>query len=152
MCKILCLWVALSVYCFVFWGFHCFKSVYKVYSPPTVAFYRLKGIHIYTYLDICMVQGTSHHKILYDVQFTVSLIQNLGFTLNLSRSDLLHSHSIVILSCHLISSLMTAFLNSGKIMLTNYFLSLAYLSLTSAREILRALRYIIFARLCKRKI
>uniref|UniRef100_A0ABM5FXC1 ribonuclease H n=1 Tax=Pogona vitticeps TaxID=103695 RepID=A0ABM5FXC1_9SAUR len=55
---------------------------------PVAAYLRLKGIHIYPYIDDWLLVSRSRRQALKDTRFVLQLLPRLGLTINLKKSHL----------------------------------------------------------------
>lgn len=105
----------------ILWQFTClpqgFSSSPRLFTKLLKApfsHFRALGILTTIYIDDCLVMADSREKLMDDVRYVVSTLDQLGFTINMEKSEFRPSHKIEFLGFVLDSSDMTIKLTQGK--------------------------------------
>ena len=95
-------------------GFSSSSRIFAKLLKVPFSHFRALGILTTIYIDDCLVIADSKEKLIADVQYVASTLDQLGFTINLERSELRPSHTIEFLGFVLNSRAMTIKRMQGK--------------------------------------
>ena len=85
----------------------------KVLSP-VIGYLHRSGIHIYPYLDDCLIVGKSQEQLIQALILTIQVLQRVGFLINYKKSHLTPSQKLMFLGMQLDTVSQRAFLPREK--------------------------------------
>ena len=82
-------------------GLSTAPRVFTRVSRAVLAFLRRNGITLFAYIDDWLILGESQQECLERTSFVIHVLQNLGWIINLDKSNLQPSQSVIYLGAHL---------------------------------------------------
>ena len=79
-----------------------------------LAFLRARGVILFAYLDDILVVGSSREAVYHSLQMTLQVFVNAGFVINVKKSDLLPTQSLVYIGGHFRTDLGRVFLPEDR--------------------------------------
>jgi ribonuclease HI len=82
-------------------GLSTAPRVFTKVLAPVVGYLHQHGIHLYPYLDDCLLVGKTKEQLLHAIQFTLKILTRLEFLINQKKSQLLMTQQIQFLGMNI---------------------------------------------------